>query len=75
MLVRHDLKTIAFCCISAGVFGFPLLPATHIALATVRRWMEVDGNADRVERIVFACFKQEEYDTYLKIAQKYFPLS
>jgi O-acetyl-ADP-ribose deacetylase (regulator of RNase III) len=34
------IKTIAFCSISTGVFGFPLDAASRIALDTVAQWME-----------------------------------
>lgn len=31
--------SIAFCCISTGVFGFPAKEAAEIAIATVREWL------------------------------------
>ena len=40
--LAHDnsLKSIAFCCISTGVFGFPQEEAAQIAVAAVREWKE-----------------------------------
>ena len=31
--------SIAFCCISTGVFGFPAKEAAEIAIDTVREWL------------------------------------
>jgi len=36
---EHNQRTIAFCCISTGVFGYPQLPAAKVALTTVRNWL------------------------------------
>ncbi len=33
-------RSIAFCCISTGVFGFPAEEAAKIAVATVRKWLD-----------------------------------
>ena len=35
----YGLRTIAFCCISTGKFGYPIVRAAHVALATVRDWL------------------------------------
>lgn len=34
------LRSIAFCCISTGIFGYPADEAAHIALTTTRAWLE-----------------------------------
>lgn len=38
-LKNKKLKSIAFCCISTGVFGYPKDEACAIAISTVTRWM------------------------------------
>jgi O-acetyl-ADP-ribose deacetylase len=38
--VDRGLTTIAFPCISTGVYGFPLREATHIALSTTRQFLD-----------------------------------
>ena len=35
---KNGLKSLAFCCISTGVFGFPAKPAAKIAVETVRQY-------------------------------------
>ncbi|MBR3226122.1 MAG: protein-ADP-ribose hydrolase [Atopobiaceae bacterium] len=36
----EGLGSIAFCCISTGVFGFPQREAAQIAVRTVRKWLD-----------------------------------
>lgn len=36
------------CSISTGIFGYPLMEATSIALHTVRLWLETGDNKDKV---------------------------
>ena len=54
----HDLKTLAFPCISTGIFGYPVDAAAKIAVETVRRF---DGNLDEV---LFCCFQREDLAVY-----------
>ncbi|MBR1724439.1 MAG: macro domain-containing protein, partial [Ruminococcus sp.] len=36
----HGIDSIAFCCISTGVFGFPQREAAEIAVETVREYLQ-----------------------------------
>lgn len=47
----NDCLSIALCCISTGVFGFPQEEATAIAVRTVREWM-----AEHPESALIAVF-------------------
>jgi O-acetyl-ADP-ribose deacetylase (regulator of RNase III) len=40
LVEKHKLRTVAFCCVGTGIFGFPLVRATHIALSETRKWLE-----------------------------------
>lgn len=60
----NGLKSIAFCCISTGEFHFPKKKAAEIAVQTVRDFLQTD---QRIERVVFNVFKQEDYDIYKKL--------
>ena len=37
--VQNNIKSIAFCCISTGVFGFPQNEAAEIAVNTIRKFL------------------------------------
>ncbi len=60
----RGLKSIAFCCISTGEFHFPQKKAAEIAVQTVTRFLQTD---ERIEKVVFNVFKQEDYDIYKKL--------
>lgn len=49
---KHKLKTVAFCCVGTGIFGFPLVRATHIALEETRKWFQTlkDRKANKAAR-------------------------
>jgi O-acetyl-ADP-ribose deacetylase (regulator of RNase III) len=59
-----NIKTIAFPCISTGVFNFPREMATKIAILTVVEWLS--NNPHHVERIIFNVFLQEDLDGYFQ---------
>ncbi len=58
---RHDVGSIAFCCISTGVFHYPNEEAARIAIDTVRSYRERTGSAIDV---VFNVFKEEDLAIY-----------
>ena len=62
MCLENGLKTVAFCCISTGVFRFPNRRAAEIAVKTVTEWLsEHEGKTDRV---IFNVFKDEDRRYY-----------
>ena len=58
LCLENGLKTVAFCCISTGVFRFPNKRAAEIAVATVTDWME--QHPDAMDRVIFNVFKDED---------------
>ena len=63
--LENGLKSIAFCCISTGVFRFPNKRAAEIALQTVQEWLtDHDG---QMERVIFNVFKDEDKAIYEKL--------
>ncbi len=59
---ENGLKSVAFCCISTGVFRFPKERASEIAVTTVLRWMKDHPN--RLERVIFNVFADEDRVIY-----------
>ena len=45
LATRSGLTSVAFCCISTGVFGFPQEEAAEIAVRTVREWLDTHEDA------------------------------
>jgi O-acetyl-ADP-ribose deacetylase (regulator of RNase III) len=71
------LRSIAFCCISAGGNAFPKSTASKVAVSAVRRWLETNDNADKVDLIVFCISKEDtvNYILYEEKLQYNFPVS
>ncbi len=40
LALQNGMRSVAFCCISTGVFGFPQQEAAEIAVDTVYRWLK-----------------------------------
>ena len=62
MCAENGLKSVAFCCISTGVFRFPNKRAAEIAVKTVTEWMK--EHPGKMERVIFNVFKEEDRVLY-----------
>ena len=61
---EHGCGSIAFCCISTGVFGFPKREAAEIAVDTVRAYKEENQSEIKV---IFNVFQEEDYCIYRRL--------
>ena len=59
---ENGLESIAFCCISTGVFHFPNELAAQIAVETVKAYPR-----KHVKTVVFNVFLDKDYDIYRKL--------
>jgi O-acetyl-ADP-ribose deacetylase (regulator of RNase III) len=71
MCMVNKIRSVAFCCISTGVFGYPQVPACHVALKTVKNFLEQTPN-NGFESIIFNTFLQSDFDIYQEFVPKYF---
>ena len=62
MCKENGLRSVAFCCISTGVFCFPNKRAAEIAVSTVTEWL--GKNPEALDRVVFNVFKDEDKRYY-----------
>ncbi len=60
------IRSLAFCCISTGVFGYPKDLAARAALDCVRAWLK--ANPGRLDRVVFNVFGAEDERIYRDLA-------
>ena len=65
LCAENDLRSVAFCCISTGVFRFPNKQAAEIAVRTVSKWL--DEHMGRIDRVIFNVFKDEDKEYYEKL--------
>ena len=61
---ENRVKSLAFCCISTGLFMFPNKRAAEIAVETVRNYYEETGSQMKV---VFNVFSEKDEDIYRRI--------
>lgn len=61
----ENIKTIAFCAISTGVYGFPITEAAFIAVKTVDEWLAAHPN--RFDKIIFNVFSESDYLVYQNV--------
>ncbi|MBX3706751.1 MAG: O-acetyl-ADP-ribose deacetylase [Pseudomonadales bacterium] len=57
---RDGLRSIAFPCISTGIYGYPFEAAARIAVGTVRAALP----AGLVEEVIFCCFAEPDLAVY-----------
>lgn len=61
------VESIAFCCLSTGVFRFPQQRAAEIATATVKEFLEKDN---RIKKVIFNVFKDTDLQIYKKLLKE-----
>ncbi|XP_074673346.1 ADP-ribose glycohydrolase MACROD2 isoform X3 [Strix aluco] len=69
---ENNIRSIAFPCISTGIYGFPNEPAAVIALNTIKEWLS--KNHSEVDRIIFCVFLEVDYKIFKKKMGEFFPL-
>ncbi len=57
----NGVESVAFCCLSTGVFCFPQQRAAEIATETVKQYLDQDS---RIKKVVFNVFKDKDLEIY-----------
>ncbi|XP_075693357.1 ADP-ribose glycohydrolase MACROD1 isoform X3 [Rhinoderma darwinii] len=71
LATESKLRTVAFPCISTGVFGYPAEEAAEVALGSIRSYLE--EKKDKFDRIIICIFLEKDEGIYLKKLPEYFP--
>ncbi|XP_061643444.1 ADP-ribose glycohydrolase MACROD1 isoform X1 [Phyllopteryx taeniolatus] len=69
---ENNARSVAFPCISTGIYGYPPEQAVHEALATVREYLEEHHN--KLDRVIFCVFLPKDQELYLHNLPLYFPV-
>lgn len=64
LAAENGVESIAFCCISTGVFHFPQDQAAQIAVNTVKEFLEKESS---IKRVIFNVFKDEDLNIYNRL--------
>lgn len=67
LAVEHGLRTIAFPCISTGVYGYPHSAAAEVAVRAVRGYLAANAS---LESVTFCCYSAEHFADYLAILER-----
>jgi len=60
-----NIRSVAFCGISTGVFGFPREPAARVALRAIGDWL--DDHPGVIDSIVLNVFSQDDLQIYQRL--------
>ena len=72
--LQANITSVAFPCISTGIYGYPNIDAAHVALSVTRNWLESKQNLATIDRIIFCTLQNLDYSIYQKLmANIYFP--
>ncbi|MDO5350249.1 MAG: protein-ADP-ribose hydrolase [Lachnospiraceae bacterium] len=67
LAAANGVQSIAFCCISTGVFRFPQDKAAEIAIETVSRFLETDSS---ISQVIFNVFTNQDLAIYRRLLEK-----
>ena len=67
LAAQNGIKTIAFPCISTGIYGYPFREACVIALRTVDDFLQAN---EGVEQVYMVCFGDEDFARYEAILKE-----
>ncbi|KAF8896598.1 A1pp-domain-containing protein [Infundibulicybe gibba] len=72
LAAENNLKHIAFPSISTGVYCYPIVDATRVALNEVRQFCDSESG-DKLERVIFVVWSDKDKDVYEELIPEYFP--
>lgn len=64
LAAENNLESIAFCCISTGVFHFPNQEAAEIAVSTVTGFLQTPSS---IQRVIFNVFQNTDKQIYREL--------
>jgi len=67
LAAENDIRSIAFPAISTGAYGYPLVSAAQIAIASVTR---IAGTDDALRDVVFCCYSREDLAVYSRLLRE-----
>ena len=73
---REGFRSVAFNCVSTGLFGYPASDAAHVALGAVREWLgRSAAHAAALDLVVFDVFTAEDHALYRAAAPSFFAVA
>ena len=69
LAAENGCKSIAFPCISTGVYGYPIDDAAKIAVREVRAFLAAKNTKNAEMEVVFCCFSERDKMVYEEVIQ------
>lgn len=66
-----ELKTLVFCSISTGIYGFPIEKACRIAINCTKEYLRNSN----IKRVVFDVFSEDDYEIYYRTIKEIYKRS
>ncbi|KAI6782757.1 Macro domain-containing protein [Emericellopsis cladophorae] len=70
--VNNGVRTLAFCAISTGVYGYPQDDAAQVACEQVRKFIETE-DGQQLDSVIFTTFTTPDVEAYDKAVPQFFP--
>ena len=70
---KNGFTSIALCCVSTGIYGFPSEAACPLALRTTRQWLEKNAGKHSLKKIIFCVFTGKDTELYQIYMPLFFP--
>ena len=67
LAAENGCKSIAFPCISTGIYGYPIEDAAKIAVREVREFLAAKNAKDARMEVVFCCFSERDASVYKRL--------
>jgi O-acetyl-ADP-ribose deacetylase (regulator of RNase III) len=64
LAIKHQIQTIAFPCISTGIYGYPKQRAAEIAVSSCKNFLQRTGA--NIE-VIFCCFGNDDVEIYRQL--------
>ncbi|KAJ5639152.1 ADP-ribose glycohydrolase MACROD2 [Penicillium longicatenatum] len=71
--VDRGVRSIAFSCISTGIYGYPNREAAIAAADEVRNFLETSQDAPKIDRVIFCLFQDVDVRIYKQVLPLVFP--
>lgn len=66
LAVKNKIRTVAFPCVSTGIYSFPIERAAAIALKEIREFLN-GPDGERIDKVMIVCFDDYNYKAYSKL--------
>lgn len=65
LAAEHGVETIAFPCISTGIFGYPAQAAAEVAVTSTRSFLSETDTG--IRQVTFCCFSADDLGVYTRL--------